>query len=45
MATRLTEFLGGALRVRGAVGGGTEFTVALPVFAADPRSGRPPHDA
>jgi len=45
MATRLTEFLGGVLRVCGAVGGGTEFTVALPVFAADPRSGRPPHDA
>jgi signal transduction histidine kinase len=45
MAARLTEFLSGALRVGNAVGGGTEFTVVLPVFAADPRTGKPTHDA
>ena len=33
MATRLTEFLGGHLRVRSASGAGTQFTIALPVFA------------
>jgi signal transduction histidine kinase len=45
MASRLTEFLGGTLRVRSAAGSGTQFTIALPVFAADPRAGKPHHDA
>jgi signal transduction histidine kinase len=45
MAVRLTEFLGGDLRVASQPGHGTQFTVALPIFAADPRSGKPPHDA
>jgi signal transduction histidine kinase len=45
MASRLTEFLGGTLRVRSAAGRGTQFTIALPVFAADPRDGKPHHDA
>ena len=33
------------LLVSDAVGGGSLFTIVLPVFAADPRSGKPPHDA
>ncbi len=33
MATRLTEFLGGHLRVQHASGAGTQFTIALPVYA------------
>lgn len=37
MASRLTEFLGGRLRVRSQSGAGTHFTVAVPVFAPDPR--------
>jgi len=45
MALRLTEFLGGELLVNSQLGRGTQFTIALPIFAADPRSGRPPHDA
>jgi signal transduction histidine kinase len=45
MASRLTEFLGGALRVRSEAGRGTQFTIALPVFAPDPRDGKPQHDA
>ena len=45
MASRLTEFLGGALRVRSETGRGTQFTITLPVFAADPRDGKPQHDA
>jgi len=45
MALRLTEFLGGELRVNSQLGRGTQFTIALPIFAADPRSGRLPHDA
>ena len=45
MATRLTEFLGGELRVSDAAGGGTLFTIILPVFATDPRGGQPRFDA
>src|SRR5262245_48215998 len=45
MASRLTEFLGGKLRVRSEAGRGTQFTIALPVFAADPRDGKLHHDA
>jgi signal transduction histidine kinase len=37
MASRLTDFLGGRLRVRSVPGNGTHFTVAVPVFAVDPR--------
>jgi signal transduction histidine kinase len=45
MSTRLTEFLGGTLRVISAAGSGTQFTITLPIFATDPRGGTPPHDA
>ena len=45
MASRLTEFLGGTLRVRSEASRGTQFTIELPVFAADPRDGKPHHDA
>jgi signal transduction histidine kinase len=41
MASRLTEFLGGKLRVRSESGRGTHFTVAVPVFAADPHGSNP----
>jgi signal transduction histidine kinase len=43
MASRLTEFLGGQLRVRSQTGNGTHFTVAVPVFAIDPRGPALPH--
>ena len=36
MASRMTDFLGGRLRVRSEAGSGTHFTVAVPVFAVDP---------
>ena len=36
---------GCALRVRSETGRGTQFTITLPVFAADPRDGKPQHDA
>jgi signal transduction histidine kinase len=45
MASRLTEFLGGSLRVRSENGAGTHFTITLPVFANDPRGSKPHHDA
>ena len=45
MASRLTEFLGGTLRVHSEASRGTQFTIALPVFATDPRDGKPHHDA
>ena len=45
MASRLTEFLGGQLRVRSQTGNGTHFTVAVPVFAIDPRGPALPHSA
>jgi signal transduction histidine kinase len=44
MASRLAEFMGGRLRVRSAHGSGTQFTIALPVFALEPRN-KPHHDA
>jgi signal transduction histidine kinase len=43
MASRLTDFLGGRLRVRSQTGHGTHFTVAVPVFAVDPRGPGLPH--
>src|SRR5262245_45095395 len=44
MASRLAEFMGGRLRVRSTSGSGTQFTIALPVFAPDNRN-KPHHDA
>jgi signal transduction histidine kinase len=36
MASRLTDFLGGSLRVRGEQSGGTHFTISIPVLVSDP---------
>ena len=44
MSMRLTEFLGGTLRVRSASGTGTQFSINLPMHVAD-RPGREHHDA
>ncbi len=44
MASRLAEFMGGRLRVRSTPGSGTQFIIALPVFAPDTRN-KPHHDA
>lgn len=43
MASRLTDFLGGALHVRGEQSGGTLFTVAIPVLAPDQHPPTVPH--
>lgn len=43
MASRLTDFLGGSLRVRGEHQGGTLFTIAIPVLTTDPHEPAVPH--
>lgn len=43
MASRLAEFLSGALRVRSQESGGTHFTVAVPVVSPEQRSPKVPH--
>lgn len=43
MATRMTEFLGGATRVRSATGTGTQFTIALPMHADEEPESRHHH--